>query len=185
MRILWWIAWKKSFRLQARRLERSFYASCFTCYRFREDRAYSIPGQRAVGHQHQREIWAGFQSIAGRVIAEVPFCTAEEVDRVVRSAAGALEAWAETPVVERVRVLFKFREICLERFDECANLVTREHGKTLVEAKASVHAGIEVVEFACGIPSLIMGATLANIARNVDSETIAASGGGLRGDHAV
>ena len=75
------------------------------------------------------------------MIAEVPFCTAEEVDRVVRSAAGALEAWAATPVVERVRVLFKFREICLERFDECANLVTREHGKTLVEAKASVASG--------------------------------------------
>ncbi len=112
-----------------------------------------------------------FNPSRGRVIAEVPYCTAEEVDRVVRSAAGALDAWAATPVVERVRVLFKFRQICLDRFDECAKLVTREHGKTLVEAKASVQRGIEVIEFACGIPSLIMGTTLANIARNVDSET--------------
>ena len=82
-------------------------------------------------------------------------------------------------------MLFKFRQICLDRFEELAKLVTREHGKTLVEAKASVQRGIEVVEFACGIPSLIMGTTLANIARNVDSETIAASGRRLRRDHAV
>jgi malonate-semialdehyde dehydrogenase (acetylating)/methylmalonate-semialdehyde dehydrogenase len=105
------------------------------------------------------------------VIAEVPFCTAEEVDRVVRSAEGALKDWSAVPVVERVRVLFKFRQICLDRFEEIAKLVTREHGKTLAEAKASVSRGIEVVEFACGIPSLIMGSTLPNIARNVDSET--------------
>jgi len=94
------------------------------------------------------------------------------VDAVVRSAAAALPEWSAIPVVERVRVLFKFRQICLERFDEIAALVTREHGKTLVEAKASVQRGIEVVEFACGIPSLIQGTTLANIARGVDSETI-------------
>jgi len=113
-----------------------------------------------------------FNPSRGSVIAEVPFCTEEEVDAVVRSAAAALPEWSAIPVVERVRVLFKFRQICLERFDEIAALVTREHGKTLVEAKASVQRGIEVVEFACGIPSLIQGTTLANIARGVDSETI-------------
>jgi malonate-semialdehyde dehydrogenase (acetylating) / methylmalonate-semialdehyde dehydrogenase len=112
-----------------------------------------------------------FNPSRGSVIAEVPFCTAEEVDRVVRSAESALPDWSATPVVERVRFLFRFRQICLDRFNELARQVTREHGKTLAEAKASVHRGIEAIEFACGIPSLIMGTTLTNIAPNVDSET--------------
>ncbi len=107
----------------------------------------------------------------GTVIAKVPYCTADEVDRVVKSAAAALDGWAPTPIVERVRVLYKFRQIALDRFEDLARAVTREHGKTLAEARASVQRGIEVVEFACGIPSLIMGQNLANIARNVDSET--------------
>jgi malonate-semialdehyde dehydrogenase (acetylating)/methylmalonate-semialdehyde dehydrogenase len=107
----------------------------------------------------------------GQVIAEVPYCTAAEVDRVVKSAAAALDDWAGMPIVERVRYLYKARQICLDRFDELARTVTREHGKTLPEAKASVQRGIEVIEFACGMPALIQGSKLQNIARNVDSET--------------
>jgi len=108
----------------------------------------------------------------GSVIAAVPLCTADEVDRVVQSAAAALPAWAETPVVERARVMFRFRDRIAGNAEELASLVTREHGKTLAEARASVQRGIEVVEFACGVPSLIMGQSLANIARQVDCETI-------------
>ncbi len=108
----------------------------------------------------------------GSVIATVPFCTADEVDRAVRSAATSLPYWAETPVVERARVMFRFRERLAAQAEELANLVTREHGKTLAEARASVQRGIEVVEFACGVPSLMMGQSLANIARQVDCETI-------------
>src|SRR6516162_10755553 len=108
----------------------------------------------------------------GSVIAAVPFCTADEVDRVVQAAAAALPAWAETPVVERARVMFRFRDRIAGNAEELASLVTREHGKTLAEARASVQRGIEVVEFACGVPSLIMGQSLANIARQVDCETI-------------
>ena len=101
-----------------------------------------------------------------------PFCTPEEVDRAVQTAAAAFPAWAETPIVERARVMFRFREQLANHADELASLVTREHGKTLAEARASVQRGIEMVEFACGIPSLFMGQTLANIARQVDCETI-------------
>src|SRR4051812_9797986 len=108
----------------------------------------------------------------GGIIAEVPFCGAEEVDRAVRSAAAALPAWAETPVVERARVMFRFRERLSAQAEEVAQLVTREHGKTLSEARASVQRGVEVVEFACGVPSLIMGQSIQNIARQVDCETI-------------
>jgi len=108
----------------------------------------------------------------GSVIATVPLCSARDVDRAVQAAAAALPAWAETPVVERARVMFRFRERLSAHAEELASLVTREHGKTLAEARASVHRGIEVVEFACGVPSLIMGQSLANIARQVDCETI-------------
>ena len=75
-------------------------------------------------------------------------------------------------MVERARVMFRFRELLEEHFEELAALVTREHGKTLAEARAEVHRGIEVVEFACGIPSLITGESLANIAGDVDAEAM-------------
>jgi malonate-semialdehyde dehydrogenase (acetylating)/methylmalonate-semialdehyde dehydrogenase len=113
-----------------------------------------------------------FNPSNGSIIAKVPFCATEEVDRAVQTAASALPPWAETPVVERARVMFRFRERLAAHAEELANLVTREHGKTLAEARASVQRGIEVVEFACGVPSLLMGQSLANIARQVDCETI-------------
>jgi malonate-semialdehyde dehydrogenase (acetylating)/methylmalonate-semialdehyde dehydrogenase len=113
-----------------------------------------------------------FNPSSGRVLARVPLATAEDVDRAVQAAAAALPAWAETPVVERARIMFRFRELLAQHADELARCVTREHGKTLAESRASVQRGVEMVEFACGIPSLIMGQCLPNIAANVDCETI-------------
>jgi malonate-semialdehyde dehydrogenase (acetylating)/methylmalonate-semialdehyde dehydrogenase len=112
-----------------------------------------------------------FNPSTGRVQARVPFCTPEEVDRAVQAAADALPAWSETPAVERARVMFRFRERMQARFEELAALVTREHGKTIAEARAEVQRGIEMVEFACGIPSLLMGQSLENLAPQVDCET--------------
>src|SRR5947209_16761917 len=112
-----------------------------------------------------------FNPSTGRVQAEVPYCTADEIDRAVRCAAAALPAWAETPAVERARVLFRYRELLQARFEELAALVTREHGKTIAEARAEMQRGIEMVEFACGIPSLLMGQALENLAASVDCET--------------
>jgi malonate-semialdehyde dehydrogenase (acetylating)/methylmalonate-semialdehyde dehydrogenase len=108
----------------------------------------------------------------GQVIARVPMCTADEVNQVIETAAAAGPAWANKPVVERCRFLFKFRDLIVQHSEEIARTVTREHGKTLVEARASVQRGMEVVEFACGVPSLIMGQSVQNIAREVDCETI-------------
>jgi malonate-semialdehyde dehydrogenase (acetylating) / methylmalonate-semialdehyde dehydrogenase len=123
--------------------------------------------------QSRTDRWGDvFNPSTGQVIAKVPFCSAEEVDAVVRTAAAALDEWAATPAVDRSKVLFKFRQILCDRSEEVARCVTREHGKTMPEARASVQRGIEVIEFACGVPSLLMGQTMANIARNVDSETI-------------
>lgn len=107
----------------------------------------------------------------GKVLAEVPLCDAVETGSVVESAARALPAWAATPAVERARVMFKFRQLMEENFDELAALVTREHGKTLPESRAEVQRGLEMVEFACGVPSQLTGDTLPNIASSVDAET--------------
>jgi malonate-semialdehyde dehydrogenase (acetylating)/methylmalonate-semialdehyde dehydrogenase len=108
----------------------------------------------------------------GRVIAEVPLSSPGDVDKAVRAAAAALPAWAETPVVERAQLMFRFRDLVARHADDLARSVTREHGKTLAESRASVQRGVEMIEFACGIPSLIFGQVVQNIAANVDCETI-------------
>jgi len=113
-----------------------------------------------------------FNPSSGKVIAKVPFCSAAETAKVIELAHAALPAWSETPAVERARLMFRFRELLMQNFEKLAQLVTREHGKTMVEARASVQRGIEVVEFACGIPSLLMGGILPQPARGVDGETV-------------
>jgi malonate-semialdehyde dehydrogenase (acetylating)/methylmalonate-semialdehyde dehydrogenase len=113
-----------------------------------------------------------FNPSTGAVIAKVPLCDAKQTGEVVATADAALAAWAETPVVERTRLMFRFRALLEEHFEELAAVVTREHGKTLAEARAEVNRGIEVVEFACGIPSLITGEVLPNIAGDVDAEAV-------------
>ena len=113
-----------------------------------------------------------FNPSTGEVIAEVPFCTPDLIDRAVQSAKDAWPNWADTPVVERARVMFRFRELLERDLDELAAIVTREHGKTRSEARAGILRGIEVVEFACGIPNLLMGTKLPNIAPQVDAEAV-------------
>ena len=107
----------------------------------------------------------------GKVIARVPLCDEEETVAAIEAASAALPGWSETPAVDRARVMFKFRDLIEQNFDELAGLVTKEHGKTLPEARAEVQRGLEMVEFACGVPSLLMGDTLPNIAPEVDAET--------------
>ena len=108
----------------------------------------------------------------GQVIAQVPLCDEQETNAVVAAAAAALPEWSATPAVERARVMFKFRDLIEQHFEELAALVTREHGKTLPEARAEVQRGLEMVEFSCGVPSMLMGDTLPNIAAEVDAETM-------------
>ena len=104
----------------------------------------------------------------GEVIAQAPESDARAVDQAVQAAKKAFPAWAETPVVERARVMFRFAHLLEENFDEIARMVTREHGKTPEEAKGDVRRGIEMVELACHAPTLLMGQTLDNIARGID-----------------
>lgn len=108
----------------------------------------------------------------GAVIGRVPLCTSAEASAAVEAAHAALPAWGDTPAVQRAQLMFRYRELLTKNFERIAQLVSREHGKTLVEARASVQRGIEVVEFACGAPSLLMGQTLPDLARSVDGETL-------------
>ena len=109
---------------------------------------------------------------SGEVIAETPLAGAETVDQAVQAAAAAFPAWMETPPVDRARILFRLKVMLEDRFDELAQSVTREHGKTLAEARGDVRRGLENIEFACGIPSLLMGESLENVARGIDCDTI-------------
>jgi malonate-semialdehyde dehydrogenase (acetylating)/methylmalonate-semialdehyde dehydrogenase len=112
-----------------------------------------------------------FNPSTGKVIGKVPLCTAEQTNEVVEAAAAALPTWANTPVVDRARIMFRFHALMDQHFDELAALVTKEHGKTASEAQAEMKRGLEMVEFAAGIPSMMMGQTMPNIAPEVDGET--------------
>jgi len=108
----------------------------------------------------------------GEVIAECPAGGAAEVGAAVAAAAAAFPAWSETPAVERARVFFRYRQLVEQNFDRLCQSVSREHGKTLAEARGSIFRGLENIEYACGIPSLLFGDTLENLARGVDCETL-------------
>src|SRR2546421_6131083 len=112
-----------------------------------------------------------FNPSRGETIAEVPMGGVEIVNEAVESAAAAFPAWRETPPVERARVFFRYRQLVEENFDRICQSVTREHGKTLAEARGSVYRGIENIEYACGVPTLLMRDTLENLPRSVDCET--------------
>jgi malonate-semialdehyde dehydrogenase (acetylating)/methylmalonate-semialdehyde dehydrogenase len=108
----------------------------------------------------------------GEVIARTPLSTAEDLDAAVDAATQAFPAWRDTPAMVRARALFRFRELLERHFEEIAATVTREHGKTLEEARGSLRRGIECVEVACGSPSLMMGYGLENVGPGIDCQVI-------------
>ena len=108
----------------------------------------------------------------GETIARTPLSTGADVDAAVAAATKAFPAWRDTPPVARSKILFRFRELLEEHFEDLAATVTREHGKTLEESRGSVRRGIECVEVACGTPSLMMGYGLENIAAGIDCSVI-------------
>jgi malonate-semialdehyde dehydrogenase (acetylating) / methylmalonate-semialdehyde dehydrogenase len=112
-----------------------------------------------------------FNPSTGDVISECPVGGSAEVNAAVEAAHAAFPAWRETPAVERARVFFRYRQLIEQNFDQLCATVSREHGKTLVEARGSIFRGLENVEYACGVPTLLFGDTLENLARGVDCET--------------
>src|SRR5947199_1081763 len=111
-----------------------------------------------------------FNPATAEVIAHVPLTDAAGVDAVVRAAADAFAAWSRTAVMDRVRLMFRFKFLLEEHLEELAALVTRHHGKTLDEARGEVRRGIEVVDFACGAPTLLQGRTLRDVSAGVDQD---------------
>jgi malonate-semialdehyde dehydrogenase (acetylating) / methylmalonate-semialdehyde dehydrogenase len=107
----------------------------------------------------------------GEVISECPAGGSAEANAAVEAAAAAFPAWRDTPALERARFFFKFRQLVEENFERLCASISLEHGKTLSESRGSVQRGIENIEYACGVPSLLFGDTLENVARNVDCET--------------
>ncbi len=112
-----------------------------------------------------------FNPSRGSVIATVPMCGQEEVDDVVASAKEAFPDWRDTPPNERAQILFRAKIMLEDAFEELCLGIATEHGKTLSEARGDLRRGIEVVEYACGIPTLLMGESLENIARGIDCHT--------------
>jgi malonate-semialdehyde dehydrogenase (acetylating)/methylmalonate-semialdehyde dehydrogenase len=110
-----------------------------------------------------------FNPATGEVTVKVPLASKAEVDKAVAAAAAAFPAWANTAPLRRARVLFKFKELVERNLDKMAALVTAEHGKVLSDAKGSCIRGLEVVEFACGIPQLLKGEFTENVGTGVDS----------------
>ncbi len=105
----------------------------------------------------------------GEVVARLPYASATEVRRAVEAAAAALPAWAATTPISRARVMFRLKSLIESHMDELAALVSREHGKTIPDARGSITRGLEVVEFACGIPHLLKGEFTEAVGRGVDS----------------
>jgi malonate-semialdehyde dehydrogenase (acetylating)/methylmalonate-semialdehyde dehydrogenase len=103
------------------------------------------------------------------VIRQVPFASAQDVDRAVAAATAAFPEWSRTAPLRRARILTRFRELLEANQKELAHLVTEEHGKVFADAMGSVQRGIEVVEFAVGAPHLLKGEHSGSVARGVDA----------------
>ena len=116
-----------------------------------------------------RETEPVYDPATGEVIGETPLSTKEDVDRAVEAARAAFPGWSSTPAVERTRLFFRFKMLLEEHFEELRDLVTLENGKDAKDAGGEVRRGIEVVEFACGMPSLLMGESARDVARGIDN----------------
>ncbi|HEY9272112.1 MULTISPECIES: CoA-acylating methylmalonate-semialdehyde dehydrogenase [Achromobacter] len=111
----------------------------------------------------------GFNPATGEVVSSIPLASNEEVALAVAAARAAFPAWSETPALKRARILFNFKALLDKHQDELAELITREHGKVFSDAKGEVTRGIEIVEFACGIPQLMKGQYSDQIGGGIDN----------------
>ena len=110
-----------------------------------------------------------FNPATGEQTAEVKLASTKDMDIAVEAAKEAFVSWSKKPPLQRARVLFKFKELIEENFEELAKIIVSEHGKVFDDAKGEVTRGLEVVEFACGIPQLLKGEFTENVGTDVDS----------------
>jgi malonate-semialdehyde dehydrogenase (acetylating)/methylmalonate-semialdehyde dehydrogenase len=108
----------------------------------------------------------------GAVTGQVPLANAADVDAAVAAARAAFPAWSDTPPIRRARVMFKFLELVNQHKDELAHAITAEHGKVFTDAQGEVARGIDIIEFACGIPQLLKGDFTDQVSTGMDNWTI-------------
>ncbi len=113
-----------------------------------------------------------FNPATGEQIFDVKIASSKDVDKAVESAKKAFDSWSNKPPLLRARVMFKFKELIEKNSDELTKLIVSEHGKVYDDAKGSLTRGLEVVEFACGIPQVLKGEFTENVGSNVDSWSI-------------
>ena len=113
-----------------------------------------------------------FNPATGNQESEVRLASKSDLDLAVEKAKKAHETWSIKPPLQRARIIFKFKEIIEKNFDELTKLIVSEHGKVYEDAKGSLTRGLEVVEFACGIPQMLKGDFTENVGTNIDSWSI-------------
>ncbi len=132
--------------------------------------AHWVGGQALAGRSgRQGDV---FNPATGQVTGRVALANADEVGQAVAAAQAAFAAWAETPPLRRARVMFKFLELLQRERDALARLITAEHGKVFTDAQGEVTRGIEIVEFACGIPQLLKGDYTDQVSTGIDNWTM-------------
>ena len=132
--------------------------------------AHHINGQPSAGASGRQQPVTN--PATGAVTAQVALASAAEVDRAVAAARAAFPAWADTPPLRRSRVMFKFLELLNAQRDTLAHMITAEHGKVFTDAQGEVTRGIEIVEFACGIPQLLKGDYTEQVSTGIDNWTM-------------
>ncbi|WP_255152319.1 CoA-acylating methylmalonate-semialdehyde dehydrogenase [Halorarius halobius] len=120
------------------------------------------------GEEGQRVV----NTATNETLAEVTFSTTEDVDAAVQTGQSAFETWRETPVEQRIQPLFELKQLLEEHQEEIAETLVREHGKTFDEAMGELRRGIENVEVACGIPSMMQAGHLPNAAPEIDETAV-------------
>jgi malonate-semialdehyde dehydrogenase (acetylating)/methylmalonate-semialdehyde dehydrogenase len=128
-----------------------------------------IGGKPAVPAGRMGEV---YNPATGQVTKRVPYCDAAAIDAAVKAASAAYPEWRDVSILRRARVMQKFLALLQANQMDIARLITAEHGKTLPDAMGSVQRGIEVVEFACGIPQLLKGEYSENVGTAVDTHTV-------------
>ena len=113
-----------------------------------------------------------YDPATGAVAAHLPLANATDARRVIDDAAAAASAWGERSASDRSQVLFKFRELCLADRDGIARRISNEHGKVLADARGELQRGLEVIEFACGIPHLMKGEFSDGVSRGIDMHSL-------------
>ena len=108
----------------------------------------------------------------GQVMAQTPYATAAIIDQTARAAHAAFLEWREVPVVDRVQVFYRYKSLLEQHQDELARILSSENGKTFEDARGSVRRAIQMVEVCCGMPSLMMGDALENVAKGIDCHSI-------------